>query len=358
MKVFFLCTISLFVALATSAQSSANKQKLDSIVRAAAKVFMSDSARVGLSVGIINGKNKFTYHFGETAPGQHTIPADNTVYEIGSLTKTFTGLLVAHAITEGKLKLNDDIRRYLQGTYPNLQYPNGDPVKIGYLLAHTAQFPTSFSEHWNQQRTETGFLQELRNIQLDTLRPFTYSYSNAGYQLIGYILEKLYGTSYENLVERYITGPLKMHSTGINFTGAAQQRLIKGYNASHQPMPYMPVDFPAAGSMKSTITDMLSYLQYQLHDNSKAIELTHRILYGNIDGDAHGFQWEIGKTWGWDYYLRGDGGTNGFRSFCVLYPDYGVGIILLSNETDDRVGRSLYNLANSIFKGIKTIPPR
>jgi len=107
--------------------------------------------------------------------------------------------------------------------------------------------------------------------------------------------------------------------------------------------------------MKSTAADMLSYLQYQLQDKDEAVKLTHRILYGNIDDNAHSFQWEVGKTWNWDYYLRGDGGTNGFRCLCVMYPDYGVGIIVLSNETDDNVGRSLYNLAGAIFRGVKTI---
>lgn len=253
------------------------------------------------------------------------------------------------------MKLNDDIRKYLYGNYPNLQYPNGDPIKLGYILAHTAQLPNSFSEMWNQDRTEVGFLQELKNIKLDTLRPFTYKYSNAGYQLLGYILEKCYGKSYESLVQQYISEPLKMYNTGVSFAGSIQKNLSKGYNAAHQVMHYLPVAFPAAGSMKSTAADMLSYLQYQLQDKDEAVKLTHRILYGNIDDNAHSFQWEVGKTWNWDYYLRGDGGTNGFRSLCVMYPDYGVGIILLSNETDDNVGRSLYNLAGAIFRGVKTI---
>lgn len=132
-------------------------------------------------------------------------------------------------------------------------------------------------------------------------------------------------------------------------------QLPKGYNAAHQVMPYVPGDFPAAGSMKSNLADMLSYLQYQLEGQGEALQLTRRILFGSIDENAHGFQWEVGKTWNRDYYLRADGGTNGFRSFCVLYPDYGVGIVLLSNEMDDNVGRSLYNLAGAIFRGTKMI---
>lgn len=330
-------------------------QRVDSLVAAAANVFMRDSNRVGLSVGIISQKTKFTFHYGQTAPSLGVAPTDSTVYEIGSLTKTFTGLLVAHAIKEGKLTLNDDIRHYLPGSYPNLQYPNGDPVKLGYLLAHTAQFPNSFSESWNKQRTETRLLDELHSIKLDTLRPFSYRYSNAGYQLVGYMLEKLYKTSYENLVKQYIIVPLQMSSTGISFTGSVQRNVVNGHNAAHQVMAYQPTSFPAAGSLKSTLTDMLSYLYYQLAEGDEAVKLTHRVWYGNIDENAHGFQWEIGKKWNWDYYLRGDGGTDGFRSFCVLYPDYKLGIILLTNETDEQVGQQLYTLAETLFRGLKTM---
>lgn len=191
---FLLCCIGFFAAFATTAQHTTvnlSTRKLDSVVNEAAKAFMKDTARVGLSVGIINGRKKHTYHFGETAPGSGILPADKTVYEIGSITKTFTGLLVAHAITEGKIKSNDDIRKHLPGIYPNLHYPNGDPVKVGYLLAHTAQLPNSFSAGWNLERTEAGLLEELKTIKLDTLRPFSYQYSNADYQLLGYVLEKL-----------------------------------------------------------------------------------------------------------------------------------------------------------------------
>lgn len=349
----FNCCFFLFESNAQSIGKDKQKQKIDSVVRTAAQIFMIDSTMIGLSVGVIDGSRKYTYHYGETAPGSGILPTNNSLYEIGSLTKTFTGLLVAYAIKEGKMKLNEDIRKYLEGSYPRLQYPNGGPVKLGYVLVHTAQLPNSFSQSWDTNRTHAGFLQELKDIRLDTLRPFKYRYSNAGYQILGYMLEQIYSTSYENLLQRYITGPLLMSGTGITLTEARKKNLVNGYNSLHQIMPYTSVNFPSAGGIKSNVSDMLKYMEYQLQEKDKAVKLTHRIIYGDIDNNAGGFHWAIGKTWNWDYYWRVDGGTNGFRSFCIMYPEYDFGVILLSNETDEKAGRKLYDLAAAIFRGIK-----
>jgi CubicO group peptidase (beta-lactamase class C family) len=162
------------------------------------------------------------------------------VYEIGSITKTFSGLLIAYAIAEGKMNLNTDIRNYLGVDFSNLQYPNGDAVKLGYVIGHTAQLPNSFSDEWDANRTTNRFLEELHGIKLDTLRAFKYAYSNAGYQLLGYILERLYGTSYENLLQRYITRPLGMKHTTTRIAQSNKKDLLKGYDAKRQEMLYQP----------------------------------------------------------------------------------------------------------------------
>ncbi len=70
---------------------------------------------------------------GKRLQNQERSHGPSSIYEIGSITKTFTGLLVAHAIGEGKMKLDEDIRKYLPGNFPTLQYPSGEPMRVGYL---------------------------------------------------------------------------------------------------------------------------------------------------------------------------------------------------------------------------------
>jgi len=359
MKEISLAMIGIFAVKILSAQllhDNPLKTRLDSVVDKAARNYMTDSNRVGISIGFVTTDKSYIYNYGETAPGSHILPSSRSIYEIGSLTKTFTGLLVAHAISEGKMNINDDIRKYLPGNFPNLQYPGNIPVKLGYLLAHTAQFPNHFEDSTaGLLMNEETFLQNIHAIKLDTLKPYNYAYSNAGYQLVGYMLEQLYQLSYDDLVKKYITGPLQMQHTQLNYPTPGEKELLKGYNSGKKAVPPVATAVPGAGSLHSTVPDMLRYLKYQLSENDKAVKWTHKIIYGSIDQDAKGFQWSIGKTWNWDYYIRADGGTMGFRSFCVMYPDLQVGIIILSNQTDNTAGTGLYHITVALFNALKTI---
>ncbi|WP_199117988.1 serine hydrolase [Pedobacter sp. ASV28] len=269
--------------------------------------YMKDGKRVGISIGVdLNGKS-FKYNYGETAPGSGISPSDKSIYKIGSITKTFTGLLVAHAITEGRIALNDDIRKFLPGNFPNLQYPNGDPVKIGYLLVHTAQFPSSMGEQLSFPVSDEVFLKFLNGIKLDSLRSFRYVYSNVGYQLLGFILEKIYHKSYEELVSKYITIPFGMTQTKVEYGANSASILLKGYGTYKEAINPMPMTLPGAGGLGSSVRDMLKYLYYQNMEKSPEVRLIHRLIIGDVDKEAYGFQWAIGKNWNWDQYIRTDG---------------------------------------------------
>lgn len=329
------------------------KSTLDSTVNKFLLNYMKENKRVGVSVGIIFNGYNFIYNYGETSPGSGILPTAKSVYEIGSITKTFTGLLVAHAITEKKISLNDDIRKFLPGNYPNLQYLNAELVKIAYLLAHTAQFPNSFIKLQGSPVTENDFLDSLHQIRLDSLKEFKYNYSNVGYQVLGLILEKVYHRSYAALIDSLITSPLGMPQTRISYLNDKDNVLLSGYDENKQPAKPAVVTLPAAGALDSTVGDMLQYLRYQNREETPEVRLTHRIISGDVDREAYGFQWAVGKTWNWDQYIRIDGGTKGFRSFCVLYPLRQIGIVLLSNQTDGTAGVALYKIATAIYNSIK-----
>ena len=357
MKNFLLTILSLAFGSQLFAQAISDnplKTRLDSVVDKAAKNYMKDNNRVGFSIGFIANNKKYTYNYGETAIGSKKLPTAQSIYEIGSLTKTFTGLLVAHAVQEGKMDYQADIRRYLPEGFSNLQYPNGAPVKLIYLIAHVSKFPNSFKEDPNGAPfTEEYFLKNLHEIKLDSLKEFKYAYSNVGYQLLGYMLERIYQKSFNDLVQQYITQPLKMNNTKIVFPEQVQGNILKGYTAQKEEAPAQPTTFVGAGGLRSTLNDMLNYLQYQIEEKDPLVKLSHRITSGNIDEEAHAFQWAIGKTWNWDNYIRTDGGTRGFRSFCMMYPDYNLSFIVLSNQTDNSAGGGLYRITAAIFNELK-----
>ncbi len=142
-------------------------------------------------------------------------PTANTLYEIGSITKTFTGTLLAQAVVEGKVNIDDDIRKYLSGSYPNLVY-KGHPVKLFHLINHTSRLPFLLPNNINlsnfsqdtipyivsaQQKnySKETFLKDLHVVELDTIPGTKYGYSNASTQLLGFILEKLYKYVFDKL---------------------------------------------------------------------------------------------------------------------------------------------------------------
>jgi len=326
---------------------------IDSSVDGAALVYMKDSSRQGLSVGIVYRGHSYTYNYGQTDPSTGQLPSSRTLYEIGSVTKTFTALLLAHAMAGKKIDLNDDIRKYLKGDYPNLQYATGEPVKVVYLLAHISRFPRVLPGLAADHFTSDDVDRELEKIRLDTLRPYKYQYSNAGYQVLGKMMENIYGKTYDELLRQEITGPLHMGSTKVGVDGKSRPYLANGYDAQGQLMPAAADTFPGAGAIRSSMADMSLYMDYQLKEADPLVKMTHHPLFGDLSNGENALPWTVGRTRDWDYFIREDGGTKGYRCFMVLYPDYQLGIMLMTNQTDENAGRKLYEMTAAIFKDLK-----
>ena len=100
------------------------------------------------SIAVVYRGQEFIRHRGNMEAGRLSPPTDATLYEIGSLSKTMAGTLMANAVLERRLGLDDDVRKYLHGDYPNLQY-KGDPIRIRHLLSHTSGLPNMLPERAN-----------------------------------------------------------------------------------------------------------------------------------------------------------------------------------------------------------------
>src|SRR6185312_591196 len=104
-----------------------------SVDRAVEAFLVACPQSVGISIGVCRGGRSWRFNYGRVAPGADTAPRSDTLYAIASITKTFTGTLLAQAQLEGRLKLDDDIRRYLDGDYPNLAF-DGLPIRLCDLV--------------------------------------------------------------------------------------------------------------------------------------------------------------------------------------------------------------------------------
>ena len=338
----------------------------DKIVNNSVQTFLNDSAMVGLSIGIyLNGKD-FFFNYGSTQKEKQILPTRRTIYEIGSISKTFTGTLLARAVKNKMVKIDDDIRMYLEGNYPNLEY-NGQPIKLSHLVSHISGLPTFLPDNpklfdnpnfdilpftiskIQNNYTKTNFFKDLHNVKLDTIPGYNFHYSNSGAQLLKFILEKVYNKPFDKLLKEFITKPLKMYETNSLYRKNNLKMLAKGYNGNGKLMPTIPQIQDAAGGIISTTADMLRYLKFHINENNEVTALSHKVTTGDINDYAIGLNWQeqiIEKKY---KKIWQSGGTFGFGSYCVVYPDLNIAIILLSNESDQSTQGKLEEIANKIF---------
>lgn len=141
-KIVLLLFAALFSQESIAQLPTDNRLKtpLDSLVQRSVAAFMQNNSRVGISVGIIKNGKKFTYNYGSTERDKQDLPTEHTIYELASITKTFGATLLAKAVLNKKIKLNDDIRKYLKDDYPNLEY-NETPITLVNLANLTSGLP-------------------------------------------------------------------------------------------------------------------------------------------------------------------------------------------------------------------------
>jgi serine-type D-Ala-D-Ala carboxypeptidase/endopeptidase len=273
--------VILFFTSPFIAISQTGKDSLAILINTLGNDLINEKEAVGLSIGVFdNGKTSF-YNFGSTQKGGTVTPTQNTVYEIGSITKTFESYILAIAVLEHKVNLEDDIRKYLKESYPNLEY-EGHPIKLVHLANTTSLLPDwlpalpanmkglspdsalDIKIEYYKQLNKQDLYRALHQFKPDTIPGTRRYHSNAGAQLLAYILEDVYKTPMDKLIRKNITGPYKL--TGTSFINAGTKGLATGYAASGKESKYeyvMPY-FQYAGGMGSTTNDLVKYIQLLL----------------------------------------------------------------------------------------------
>ncbi|WP_332368542.1 serine hydrolase domain-containing protein [Spirosoma telluris] len=275
-------------------QPSKIKANSETTIQQLGTAFVQEKTHTGLSIGIVrNGKTSF-YNFGTTEKGQRQLPTENTIYEIGSISKTFGSLLLAKAVLEKRARLDDDIRQYLDGDYPNLAY-EGKPIRLVNLTNWTSELPDNFPDQPDRLKqvspdsipfrivselthyTKEDFFNDLHKVTLKAAPGQNPRHCNTAAQLVGYILEKIYQIPYEELIRTKIEEPLQMHNT---FGSTPSNLFAKGYDSKGNPMPAFTMKaMQAAGGLRYSAADLLKYAAYQLDERDKAVQLTHQLTW-------------------------------------------------------------------------------
>lgn len=344
MKFLILILISLSIFGCERPPIETRDVSLLSSVDHYANELLKDSRFRSVSIGVYKKGEVFTKHYGELETGKGNKPTDTSLYELGSVTKVFTGLLAAKAVLEGKIGLDDDVRKYLEREYPNLEF-NGKPVRIKHLLTHTSNFPNFPIKGDNKE----DFLVGLSEINIESEPVIKYSYSNTAPELTAFILETVYKKSYDDLLQEYILNDQSMIET--KFVDNPEQ-LVKGYNGHGELMPNFERRlWGGAVGLNSTTPDLLRFIKLQLDDTNNMVSESHRDLYQINKALSVGYHWYISDE---DNILsyRHHGGIYGMQNWIIIFPKHDIGISVISNASFDGVGDSLEEVVMGIFKRI------
>lgn len=366
-----LCSSQQIAQISTNDSADKIKSMIDSTLNKMIKKPLIHSA----SIGIVYKGNKSIGHYGELETGKNNPPDNETIYEIGSLSKTLTGMLVAKAVSEKKLKLDDDVQKYLEGHYPNLQF-KGSPIRIKDLLSHTSGLPNmlpsvanvilqDFPAHdtpkkLNALYTSYGkkdFLRDLHQVKIDTLSGYKYAYSSAGTQLIASVLENVYKTDFEKQLTDYVSQNLGMKNTKIHLTAQELKRLAVGYHSDNPvPTSVMPLlPWGASGNVKSTTPDMLKYMEFQLK-NDKVVVESHRTIVKFDPEYSIGYFWNIitdDKKLGTYYFHHG--GVPRSQCYVYIIPKYQLGVFIITNQSGNDTASVMDEALKEIFEKIVMI---
>ena len=269
----------------------------------------------------------------------------NTKHRLGSITKQFTGMLILQFVADGKLDLQEPITTYLTD-YPKT---TGDKITTHHLLTHTSgipnytSFPNFFKDESRNPYTPDEFVKVFADKELDFEPGEKFSYSNSGYFLLGVIIEKLSGKTYEQMLHDKILKPSNMNDTGYDNHGDILKRRATGYERNggkYANSNYLDMTIPyAAGSMYSTTEDLYKWDQV-LYTNSllpkEYMEMYFKPYISAFGNSQYAYGWgvgyeSIGKSTDSIYTISHGGGINGFNTNISRSPSDKSVIILLNN---------------------------
>jgi CubicO group peptidase (beta-lactamase class C family) len=320
-------------------------KKIDSII----KDNYQKNPGLGISVGFIqNDKEHFTA-YGKLSKESQTDINEKSLFEIASITKILTSNLIAQAVLENKIKIDDYIDNYLPKEYvlhENLK----NKIKISDLASHQSGLQdldfAKLIELNPQQPLNTvteNSLTTLVNNCNELIDYGKYRYSTIGYTLLGQILEKVYGKSYDEIITGKIIAPLKLQTTFTKDYNVKNRTV--GHNTEGAIQEFLNWNVTApAGLIKSNAFDMIAYLKAVLNKETtigKAAVITEKIFYKDEKREM-GLGVNISTSDGDTIYLK-SGDSMGESSIICYNRTKNWGIIILLNQRNSKLRQDMLN---------------
>jgi D-alanyl-D-alanine-carboxypeptidase/D-alanyl-D-alanine-endopeptidase len=269
------------------------------------------------------------------AAGHAEVPPQQVLFEIGSITKVFTGILLANAVLDGKLSLDDTLARRLPVTFAN---PATGALTLRQLATHTSCLPglpdnapfTGDDPYADYDKKK--LFEYLAGAKLEKKQPpCAFEYSNLGFGILGVVVETAYGKPWAALIEEKITGPLGMVDTAPDLSPAQRSRFAEPWSGDQRAHPWTFTALAGAGALRSSLADMSRFADALLAGPKGRLGRVWPLLTGDY-AEAMGGKIGLGllhaKAGGEESYWH-NGGTGGFRSMIQVRPASGRAVVIL-----------------------------
>jgi CubicO group peptidase (beta-lactamase class C family) len=341
--VAFLCAVNLIATLVLAAVPRIANAQLPVVppeVEANIRLRITNAYNTGIVVGLINSNGTRFFSYGRTSLDTNEAVTENTLFEIGSVTKVFTCTVLADMIERGELELTNAVQLFLPD---NVRVPtrNGRVITLEHLATHTSglpRMPTNFNPaDWTNpyaDYTAQNLYDFLSSYTLPRDPGTLYEYSNLGMGLLGQVLVLRSGMDYETLVTNRITDELGMGDTGITLTEDRQRRLARGYSGVVQIPNWDLLSLAGAGALRSTANDLATFLSANLglvpSRLYPAMTNAHRVRFTSANVRV-GLGWHMLSS-GVGEIIWHNGLTGGYCSFVGFVRGTQRGVIVLANS--------------------------
>ncbi len=342
----------LFIPFLLSAQTELLKQEVESLITNT----ILENDIPSLSVGLIyKGDTILLKGYGSIKRGSDSKVDENTVYQIASLSKMFTGIIANNLVTNGQLNLENSITNYLPKELSEKTKTKLKPIKVVDLLLHRSGLPRDSKVFKRKDGepmaigySEKELLLDLEKIKLKSESGKKYEYSNLGYALIGYILERTSGESYEQLLDKYVVKKIKLENTSAVRSMNSSLSIAVPYRKESRKVEtryWETGKFVSASGIYSTVSDLSKILVNQLeaYNRFESKKVSDPLVLTQVKGSRgrEGSYYGMGlfedKTKrGLLYGHRGD--MDGYASEYSFNPAKNTGVILLTSSGGEWIG--------------------
>ena len=295
----------------------------------------------GIVIGLVDRNGRDFYSYGTTSIESGSLPDENTVYEVGSISKVFTATLLAQMVENDDLALSDPVASFLPQEV-NFPRHGQSPITLEHLATHASGLPNNPSVFQENNPINpfvpfppSALYEYLGTIELSRSPKDQYEYSNLGVGLLGHALSLHLETDYEQLLQERLFIPMGMNDTAITLPAELVPRRAVGYNGVVARPNFNMGSLAAAGEWLSTVNDMLTFLEHQLglrdsEVNSILEETQERRFSAGTPGPDFGLGWFIIRLGSYTIHMH-NGATLGHNAFAGFDLRARKGVVVLSN---------------------------